>query len=105
MYIVHMKRVTASEARRNWFRLLDEVAAGAVVVIERKGKRILLRREEGEGAVYADVPDYSSLLRVREPARAVEWGWEWGPEGELEPSAAGDPTGGDPVDDQPDDDG
>jgi hypothetical protein len=37
LYIVRMKRVTASEARRNWFRLLDEVAAGAVVVIERGG--------------------------------------------------------------------
>ena len=35
-----MKRVTASDARKNWFRLLDEAAAGEVVVIERAGTRI-----------------------------------------------------------------
>jgi hypothetical protein len=85
MYIVHMKRVTASEARRNWFRLLDEVAAGETVVIERHGRRILIRREamsRGRGAI----PDYSGILKVREPDRAAEWGWEWdGPEGELRP--------------------
>lgn len=85
-----MKRVTASEARRNWFRLLDDVAAGAVVVIERGGKRILLRREEIPDVESLDLPDYTSLLRVPEPGRAAEWGWEWGPDGELEPSPDGD---------------
>ena len=39
-----MKRVTASDARKNWFRLLDEVAAGTVVRIERRGTTILLQR-------------------------------------------------------------
>lgn len=85
-----MKRVTASEARRNWFRLLDDVAAGAVVVIERGGKRILLRREEIPDVESLDLPDYTSLLRVPELERAAEWGWEWGPDGELEPSPDGD---------------
>lgn len=95
-----MKRVTASEARRSWFRLLDEVAAGAVVVIERHGKRILLRREEEREGAYSGLPDYSSLLEVREPDRAAEWGWEWGPEGGLEPSdaAADRSAGGEPDD-------
>ena len=37
-----MKKLTASEARKNWFQVLDEVAAGEVVVLERKGKMILL---------------------------------------------------------------
>jgi antitoxin (DNA-binding transcriptional repressor) of toxin-antitoxin stability system len=85
MYIVHMKRVTASEARRNWFRLLDEVAGGTEVMIERAGRRIVLRREDPERAD-AGVPDYSSILRVAEPERAHEWGWRWpGEEGELSP--------------------
>lgn len=81
-----MKRVTASEARRNWFRLLDEVAAGAEVVIERGGRRIVIRRDEPAGDQAVDVPDYDGLLSVPEPERAEHWGWEWGPDGELEPS-------------------
>ncbi|MGD8322560.1 MAG: type II toxin-antitoxin system prevent-host-death family antitoxin [Gemmatimonadota bacterium] len=80
-----MKRVTASEARRNWFRLLDQVVEGEVVVIERKGRRIQLRREEGE---VRDVPDYSRLIRAPDDAAdADRWGWEWpGEEGDVVPS-------------------
>jgi antitoxin (DNA-binding transcriptional repressor) of toxin-antitoxin stability system len=82
LYIVHMKRVTASEARKNWFRLLDEVVAGETVVIERSGRRILLRTEEAEGA--ADVPVYSNVIRATAAERADEWRWEWaGEEGEI----------------------
>jgi hypothetical protein len=80
-----MKRVTASEARKNWFRLLDEVAQGAVVCIERGGRRIVLRREaeEPEGAF---VPDYSALIQVARLAEADRWGWSWSEEdGSLEP--------------------
>ncbi|MGH7475487.1 MAG: type II toxin-antitoxin system Phd/YefM family antitoxin [Longimicrobiales bacterium] len=77
-----MKRVTASEARRHWFRLLDEVAAGAVVLIERHGRRLVLRREpRGEGE---EAPDYGRLIQVAEPERADRWGWTVGTEGELE---------------------
>lgn len=82
MYNVHMKRVTASQARRNWFRLLDEVAAGEAVVIERKGVRVVLRRQEEQPAV----PDYTGLLSVPEVERADEWRWRWGEEGELRPA-------------------
>ncbi len=78
MYSVHMKRVTATEARRNWFRLLDEVAAGETVVIERKGRRIVLRREEARRARGArSAEDYRGLLEVPELERADAWGWEW----------------------------
>ena len=85
MYIVHMKRVTASEARRNWFRLLDEVAQGAVVCIERGGRRIVLRREDEE-AEGSSVPDFSDLLRVPRLEDADRWGWAWSEEdGSLEP--------------------
>jgi len=85
LYIVHMKRVTASEARRNWFRLLDEVAQGAVVCIERGGRRIVLRREAEESAG-GELPDYSSLIQAPNLDKADEWGWSWSEEdGSLEP--------------------
>lgn len=84
-----MKRVTASEARRSWFRLLDEILEGQVVVIERKGQRVVLRREErdagDEGALAP--PDYGGLVRAVEVERADEWSWEWqGPEGGVVPA-------------------
>ena len=80
-----MKRVTASEARKNWFRLLDEVAQGAVVCIERGGRRIILRREQEEGGGEVR-PDYEALLRVPDLDEADGWGWRWSPEdGSLEP--------------------
>jgi hypothetical protein len=86
LYIVHMKRVTASEARKNWFRLLDEVAQGAVVCIERGGRRIVLRREEPEAGEAATLPEYDALLRVPEVDLADRWGWSWSEEtGALEP--------------------
>lgn len=88
MYVVHMKRVTASDARKNWFRLLDEVAAGAVVGIERGGRTILLQRApERKGREL--VPDYSRLIRAPRLEDADRWGWVWrGAEGEVEPSGA-----------------
>jgi antitoxin (DNA-binding transcriptional repressor) of toxin-antitoxin stability system len=30
-----MKQVTASEARKNWFRLLDEALDGEVIAVQR----------------------------------------------------------------------
>ena len=81
-----MKKVTASEARRNWFRILDEVAAGATVVVERGGRRIVIRREE-DADLPEEVPDYGDLIRAPDVGRADEWGWAWSaPEGELVPA-------------------
>jgi antitoxin (DNA-binding transcriptional repressor) of toxin-antitoxin stability system len=77
-----MKRITASEARRNWFRLLDEVAAGSTVVIERAGRRILLRAEE-DAATTTPSPDYRALIGTPESVdagRADRWGWAWSPD-------------------------
>jgi antitoxin (DNA-binding transcriptional repressor) of toxin-antitoxin stability system len=78
-----MKRVTASEARRNWFRILDEVAAGETVIIQRGGRQILLQREpEREG----DLPDYSEAIQVPQVEEADRWRWRWeGEEGDLVP--------------------
>jgi antitoxin (DNA-binding transcriptional repressor) of toxin-antitoxin stability system len=79
-----MKRVTASEARRNWFRLLDEVIAGEVVAITRKGKRIVIRREDAKRRSVQKLPDYSLILKVMDVDRADSWSWEWpGPEQEV----------------------
>ena len=79
-----MKRITASEARRNWFRLLDEVIDGEVIAITRKGKRIVIRREEPPHSRRVKLPDYRSILRVPNASRADSWGWEWpGPEQEV----------------------
>ena len=80
-----MKRVTASDARKNWFRLLDEVAAGEVVCVERGGRRILIARDDAEPAGHR-IPDYSDLLAVPSPADADRWGWAWSEGGDLEPT-------------------
>jgi len=72
-----MKRVTATEARKDWFRLLDEVLAGEVIVLERKGRRIVLRLDDTLSRPKEKAPRYDDLLRVEDADRADEWGWEW----------------------------
>jgi antitoxin (DNA-binding transcriptional repressor) of toxin-antitoxin stability system len=71
-----MKKITATEARKDWFRLLDEVAAGEVAIIERNGRRLRLAREE-ESSASLDVPDYSALIRAQALDEADLWTWEW----------------------------
>jgi hypothetical protein len=78
-----MKRVTASEARRLWFRLLDEVIDGEVVAIIRKGKRIVIRREDPKRTARQTLPDYRSILQVPDLEHADSWTWEWRPEGDI----------------------
>jgi antitoxin (DNA-binding transcriptional repressor) of toxin-antitoxin stability system len=89
LYIVHMKRVTASEARKNWFRILDEVASGEVVVIHRHGKRLILQSEK-EDRRKAAIPDYTGLLHVPEAEAADQWRWEWPGPGEGLVSTGGE---------------
>jgi len=72
-----MKKVTASEARQNWFRLLDEAAGGEVVVIERNGKRIVLKEEPLVRKKPDRTVQYKKLLRVSAPEEADQWSWEW----------------------------
>lgn len=77
-----MKNVTASEARKHWFRFLDEALRGEVIVVQRKGRRLVLRREDlndtGDGA---EARQYKRLLRVPDADEADRWSWEWrGPE-------------------------
>lgn len=88
-----MKRVTASDARKNWFRLLDEVAAGEVVSIDRAGRRILIQRAPPEEL--GTNPDYGTILTAESAGEADSWGWEWpGPEGALRPSTNEGKRGG-----------
>jgi antitoxin (DNA-binding transcriptional repressor) of toxin-antitoxin stability system len=78
--LYNMKRMTASEARRHWFSVLDRVARGEVIAVERGGRLIVLRREN---AAPADTtpPDYREVLRVPHADQADRWGWEWSPRG------------------------
>lgn len=76
-----MKRVTASQARREWFRLLDDVVAGETVVIERDGVRVVLSRESAPSEKAPRVPDYSRAISVPDAERADRWGWEWDEDG------------------------
>jgi antitoxin (DNA-binding transcriptional repressor) of toxin-antitoxin stability system len=80
-----MKKITATEARRRWFRVLDEAAAGEVIVVERHGARIVVRREDAGGTGRAGHRDYRSLVGGRVDD-ADRWGWEWrGPGRPLRP--------------------
>ena len=73
-----MKKVTASEARKHWFRLLDEASQGEVIVVQRKGCRVVLRREELNDAGNARArPAYRRLLRAPGADAADQWSWEW----------------------------
>ncbi len=72
-----MKRMTASDVRKNWFRVLDEVASGEVVVVERNGRTVVLRCEKMGASSGRTTPDYRQLLTVPDPDRADRWGWEW----------------------------
>jgi hypothetical protein len=80
LYIVHaMKYVTASEARKNWFALLDEALKGEVIAIERKERRLILKLHEKKAAI----PDYSGLIDFPDADDADRWGWEWKGPGKL----------------------
>jgi antitoxin (DNA-binding transcriptional repressor) of toxin-antitoxin stability system len=86
-----MKNVKASEARKHWFRLLDEALRGEVIIVQRKGRRVVLRREElNERAIGADTRRYKKLLRVPKADEADRWSWQWkGPGGDLVPRRRG----------------
>ena len=74
-----MKYVTASEARKNWFRLLDEAANGEVIAIKRDGKKLVLKLETSK----AKLPNYTGLIEFKDADNAENWGWEWKGPGKL----------------------
>ena len=81
-----MKQTTASAARQNWFRLLDEVIEGETILIERHGQRLVLKRDETpRTSSKAPIPDYSSVIRMEHADEADTWGWTWtGKRGETD---------------------
>ncbi len=83
-----MKSMTATDARKHWFRLLDEVVEGEEVLIERDGVRLVLRLAEPLESL--PIPDYRGLIRVQDAEDADQWGWDWdgSPVG-LKPRSAG----------------
>jgi hypothetical protein len=74
-----MKHVTASEARRNWFSLLDEAAKGQVIAIDRNGQKLVLRAEKGRKAKQRP----PKLVTGKDLENADKWGWEWNSAGKL----------------------
>ena len=82
MYIVHvMKQVTATEARKNWFTLLDEAAKGEVIAIKRNDKKLILKLEKTKKTI----PDYTLSIDFPDADDADTWGWEWKGPGKLVP--------------------
>ena len=78
LYIVHVKNVKASEARKRWFQLLDDALRGEVIAIERNGQRIVLRREEPAQTKSAKASEqYKKILKVPRADEADQWSWEW----------------------------
>jgi hypothetical protein len=82
-----MKYVTASDARKNWFTLLDEAAGGEVIAIERNGRTLMLTAQKKKAAV----PDYAGLISFPDAEAADTWTWDWKGPGRLIPKAGRKP--------------
>ena len=76
-----MKCVTASEARKNWFTLLDEAVKGEVTAIQRHDKKLILKLQTKKSAA----PSYKGLIDFPDADEADTWGWEWKGPGKLVP--------------------
>ena len=76
-----MKYVTASDARKHWFSLLDEAAKGQVIAIERNGKTLVLRADKPRKAKRA----HKKLINGPDVDNADKWGWDWDKAGKLVP--------------------
>lgn len=79
VYNVHVTRLTASEARRRFFHLLDAIERGEDVCIERKGVRFRVVLEESthqEAQARPLIVHDSALLEG-------EWTWEPDETGDL----------------------
>ena len=82
-----MIRTTATEARKNWFQLLDEVVAGEEVMVERRGHQLVLTRRDASSSETQDIPSYDDLIKASDEVLdgLDRQGWEWvGPGQPLE---------------------
>jgi hypothetical protein len=74
-----MTRVTASEARQEFFRLLDAVEQGEPVIVERKGVRFRL------SVVRREPTSHASPVLVSDPeVLSGNWTWVGDREGQLQ---------------------
>lgn len=82
-----MLRTTASQARKDLFRLLDAVERGEEVVLERKGVRFRLSRDEGSGVQGSDAQEVAeprSPVIIEDPTLlSGEWTWVSDEDGQL----------------------
>jgi antitoxin (DNA-binding transcriptional repressor) of toxin-antitoxin stability system len=98
---VHMKTVTITELRRNIFRLIDEsLATGEPIVLNRKGKRVVLRPDTAAPAVETEAEREERLRKFWEEPPPPGWEdcdlsvealkaarreyWQWDQESELD---------------------
>ena len=72
LYNVHMSRFTASQARQNFSRVLDQAAGGQSVMIELGQLRFRLVLEEKRRAPRTA----SSVIEILDPAVA-DGNWTW----------------------------
>ncbi len=81
MYTVHMPRFTATEARKQLFRLLDSAEKGEEVILERRGTRFRIMLDPGPKS--GDHP-IAPLNVTDKDVLSGEWTWTAGAEGELQ---------------------
>ena len=77
-----MKYVTASDARKHWFQLLDEAAAGHVIAIDRNGTKLVLHADKQRRPKTAP----KRLVTGKDIDNADKWGWDWDKNGKLVPT-------------------
>ena len=79
-----MRSISATEARKNFFRLLDTAVKGEPVVITRHGVALELVRSlpKKKGSRKSASLNYKQAI-IGPLASADKWGWEWSSEQEL----------------------
>lgn len=75
-----MRQVSATEARKNFFTLLDWAAGGETVIIKRKGDSLRLIREKPRKKKASF--RYGRYFHTSTD-KADSWLWDWDPQGGL----------------------
>lgn len=72
-----MKQVGATEARKDFFKLLDKVVEGETVVIKRKGVNLRLVREPQVKKKSKKIQYHRYIQGAVD--QADQWNWVWSP--------------------------